>query len=454
MLLIKNVHVISPKEGLDETADILIRDGKFEKIGKDMPLPEKMTGRKSADVPDEADAVEAVRQWGKTDVHKETEILDGTGLIAVPGLVDTHSHFRDPGFTQKEDLNTGAAAAARGGYTSVILMANTNPPVDNAATLRDILARGRKTPIHLYSCSNVTKGMAGKELADLHALAMAGAVGFTDDGKPLLDEGLFREALRIANEEDLPVSLHEEDPAYVKQWGINGGGKAAAALGLEGSFREAEISMIRRDTGIAAHTHAKLCIQHISTAEGVGLIRQARKKNPNIHAEATPHHFSLTENAVLSKGTLAKVNPPVRTEKDRLAIIEGICDGTLDIIATDHAPHETEMKNKPFTQAPSGMIGLETALSLGIRELVNKHYISLNRLIALLTCNPAAFYSLPAGSIREGAGADLVLFNPNETWTVTNHFASKSSNSPFIGENLPGVIHYTIANGRIVYRKK
>lgn len=429
MLLIENAHVISPKEGLDEVEDILIRDGKFEKVGRN--LASQM----------------------ETEVLKNCEVLDGTGLIAAPGLIDTHSHFRDPGFTQKEDLNTGAAAAAKGGYTSVILMANTNPPVDNVDTLRDILERGRRTPIHLYSCSNVTKGMAGKELADLHALAAAGAIGFTDDGKPLLDEKLFREALRIADEEGLPVSLHEEDPAYVKQWGVNGGGKAAAALRLEGSYREAEISMIRRDTGIAAQTNAKLCIQHISTAEGVELIRRARKLNPNIHAEATPHHFSLTEDAVLSKGTLAKVNPPVRTEEDRRAIIEGICDGTLDIIATDHAPHETEMKNKPFTQAPSGMIGLETALSLGIRELVNKHYISMNRLIALLTCNPAAFYSLPAGSIREGAAADLVLFNPDETWTVTGHFASKSSNSPFIGETLPGVVHYTIADGRIVYRK-
>ena len=366
------------------------------------------------------------------------EFIDNELKVPVRYLIDTHSHFRDPGFTYKEDLNTGAAAAAKGGYTSVILMANVVPPVDRPEVLSDILERGKKIPVHIYSCANVTKAMAGKELGDLKALADAGAAGFTDDGKPILDPEILRAALRIAGPLGLPVSLHEEDPGYIKENGINGHGEAAAALCLTGSDRKAEYTMVERDLQIAIEEKAPLCIQHISTKEAVDLVRKARALCPLVHAEATPHHFSLTEKAVIEKGTLARVNPPLRTEEDRMA--------------TDHAPHADFEKAKEFTKAPSGMIGLETALSLGIRELVKPGYISMNKLIALLTCNPASFYHLSAGTVREGAPADLVLFDPEETWTVTDSFASKSSNSPFIGETLPGVVKYTIASGQIVYR--
>lgn len=422
MLLVKNVRLINPGLGQDMVTDILMGDGAFLKIAPDLEAP------------------------------GGAFVIDGKGLTAAPGLIDTHSHFRDPGFTYKEDLNTGAAAAAKGGYTSVILMANVVPPVDRPEVLSDILERGKKTPVHIYSCANVTKAMAGKELGDLKALADAGAAGFTDDGKPILDPEILRAALRIAGPLGLPVSLHEEDPGYIKENGINGHGEAAAALCLTGSDRKAEYTMVERDLQIAIEEKAPLCIQHISTKEAVDLVRKARALCPLVHAEATPHHFSLTEKAVIEKGTLARVNPPLRTEEDRMAIIRGIQDGTIDIIATDHAPHADFEKAKEFTKAPSGMIGLETALSLGIRELVKPGYISMNKLIALLTCNPASFYHLSAGTVREGAPADLVLFDPEETWTVTDSFASKSSNSPFIGETLPGVVKYTIASGQIVYR--
>ena len=423
MLLIQNCYLIDPASGAEGRRDILIDNGRFVKIEKHLLPPAGAT------------------------------VLDAAGMIACPGLIDTHSHFRDPGFTYKEDLVTGADAAVRGGYTSVILMANTKPPVDSVPTLTDILARGRDLPVHLYSCANVTKEMKGKELCDLEALAAYGAAGFTDDGVPVMDSALLTEALKTAKRLDLPVSLHEEDKSYITENGINGGGKAAEALGLTGSPREAEYTLIARDVEIATALDAPLCIQHISTEEGVEYVRRVRGAHPSIHAEATPHHFSLTEDAVLTKGTLAKVNPPLRTERDRMAVIRGLMDGTIDLIATDHAPHASYEKEKPFVEAPSGMIGLETALSLAILNLVQPGYLTMQKMLACLTCNPADFYHLPAGRIEIGAPADLTVFDPDEEWIVPSEFASRSCNSPFIGEKLPGVVHFTIKDGEIVYRR-
>ena len=422
MLLIQNCYLIDPASGTEGRRDILIDNGRFSKIEKHLMAP------------------------------AGASVLDASGMIACPGLIDTHSHFRDPGFTYKEDLSTGSEAALRGGYTSVILMANTKPPVDCVGFLHDILDRARALPLHVYSCANVTLGMAGRELADLRALAAAGAAGFTDDGLPIMDASLLREALAIAKKLDLPVSLHEEDKSYITENGINGGGSAARALGLTGSPREAEYTLIERDVEIAASLDAPLCIQHISTEEGVEYVRRARRQHPSIHAEATPHHFSLTEEAILTRGTLAKVNPPLRTERDRLAIIRGLQDGTIDIIATDHAPHSDEEKARPFVKAPSGMIGLETALSLALRDLVYAGHLTMMQMLACLTCNPADFYHLDAGRIEPGAPADLTIFDPDEEWIVSPEFASRSANSPFIGQKLPGVVHYTIVDGEVVYR--
>ncbi len=432
MRVIRNGFVIDPASGLQEKRDVLIgRDGRLEAL---IPAGETLP----ADYREVTDA----------------EIVDASGCIVAPGLVDTHSHFRDPGFTWKEDLHTGALAAAAGGYTTVVLMANTNPAVDSPEVLTDILTRGGREAIHIFSAANVTKGMQGGEVSDLAALKAAGAVVFTDDGKPILEEGVFTEALRRAKELDVPVSLHEEDPAYIRENGIHGGGEAARYLGIGGSDRMAEIAMVKRDTEIAKKLGAKLLIQHISTKEGVELVRQARKVNPQIHAEATPHHFSLTEQAVIEKGSLAKVNPPLRTEEDRMAIVRGMQDGTIDIIATDHAPHSEEEKAaEPLWKAPSGMIGLETALSLALKHLVEPGYLTMAQMLAMLTCNPADYYGLPAGRLEKGACADLVIFDPEAEWTVTKEgFRSKSCNSPFVGETLPGVVRCTIAAGKTVYR--
>jgi len=432
MLLLKNGYMTDPASGAEEYRDILI-DTESGKIVKIMP--------QGTPVDEMHDAAE---KGGRI------EEIDLNGQIVAPGLVDVHVHFRDPGFTHKEDIDTGARSAARGGFTSVVLMANTKPAVDNPETLSYVLNKGKETGIHIYTCANVTMGLQGRELTDMERLSSLGAAGFTDDGIPLMDEKLLREALRLAAKCGKPVSLHEENPALITNNGVHAG-KAAAYYGIGGSPREAEISMVERDLRIALEEEADLSIQHISTKEAVELVRQAKKKSPHIYAEATPHHFTLTEEALIRYGTLAKMNPPLREEADRLAIIEGLRDGTIDMIATDHAPHSAEEKAKPITQAPSGIIGLETALSLGIRELVNKGYLSMMELIKKMSLAPARLYRLDAGYLAEGGPADLVVFDPKKEWTVES-FASKAANSPFIGEKLPGVVGYTICGGRIVLK--
>ena len=415
-MIIRNIHVIDPANGRDEISDIYISDGK----------------------------IVSEEEWTPDD-----EVIDGTGLVAGPGLVDVHVHFRDPGQTHKEDIHTGALAAAAGGFTSVVMMANTVPPIDDTDIVRDVISRGSDEDIHIYTCANVTMGMKGKELCDYKALYDAGAVGFTDDGVPITDAALLKEAfIRIAKL-GVPVSLHEEDPAYIKENGVNSGA-AAEALGLTGSDRQAEISMISRDLQIALETGVKLNIQHISTAEGVELVREAKKTNPDIHAEATPHHFTLTDNAVSEYGTLAKMNPPLRKTDDREAIWEGLADGTIDMIATDHAPHTAEEKSRDFVKAPSGIIGLETAFILAYQTLVKREIIDMNRLFELMSLNPARLYGLSAGTLSTGAQADIMIFSPEEDtdYTVSH---SKSCNSPFLGKTINGKIRYTIVGGKIVY---
>ena len=391
-----------------------------------------------------------IKQVAESIIDDDAEMIDATDLIVAPGLIDGHVHFRDPGLTYKEDIYTGAEAAKRGGFTTVIMMANTKPVIDRVETLKYCLDKGAETGINVKAAACITKGMKGEELNDLDALLEAGATGFTDDGLPILKDDVIRKAMVKAAELDQILSFHEENPAFIKNNGVNHG-KASEHYGIGGSDREAEINMIKRDTDLAIETGTKINIQHISSKEGVELVRQAKKKSDKIHAEATPHHFTLTEEACIKHGTLAKMNPPLREEADRKAVVEGIKDGTIDMIATDHAPHSDDEKAKPITEAPSGIIGLETSLSLAITTLVHKEGLPLPLVIKRMTKGPADAYMLKTGVIKEGYPADFCIFSETEQ-TTFDSFVSKANNSPFTGETLDGKIHYTIARGNIVWK--
>ena len=425
MILIKNGRVIDPAKGTDDVMDMVIDGGKIKAMGH---YPE--------------------------NGEYET-VIDASGLTVGPGLIDVHVHFRDPGLTYKEDIGTGAAAAKKGGFTTVVTMANTKPPVDSEETVRYVLEEGKKTGIHVLPAACVSVGMKGQELTDMDALKAAGAVGFTDDGIPLMDQKLVRQAMLKAKELDVPLSFHEEDPAFISENGIHAG-EAAKALGIQGSPALAEDALVARDCMLALHTGASVNIQHISSANSVRMVKLAKELGADVTAEVTPHHFTLTESAVLEHGAMAKMNPPLRTEKDRLGIIEGIRDGSIDMIATDHAPHSAEEKAvEPVWKAPSGIIGLETALALAVTNLVTPGHLTMVQLMEKMSLNPAKLYRFDKGSVAEGADADLVIFDENERWTVTeDDIASKSHNTPFIGAELYGRVKYTICGGRIVYEDK
>ena len=420
MFVIKNVRILDPASATDITGDIGIENGKIAAIGT-------------------------------VETKAEDQVLDGKGLVAAPGLVDTHVHFRDPGLTYKEDICSGAHAAAAGGFTSVVCMANTKPVADNVDTVSYIVDKGKKTNIHIYATAAVTKAFDGKNLTDFRDLLKAGAVGFTDDGIPIKDAKTVKAAMELAAELDVPISLHEEDPDLIQRPGVNQG-KVSEKLNYGGAPARSEYEMVRRDCELTLQTRAKTVIQHISSAESVEAVRQCWRRGGRIYGEVTPQHFSATEDLVLEKGALARVNPPLRTEADRQAIIEGLKDGTLNIIATDHAPHSREEKEKDIKDAPSGMIGLETSLALGITNLVKTGELELIDLLEKMTINPAMLYHLNAGRITEGGPADLVLFDPDKKWTVEDHFYSKANNSPFIGMELTGKVQYTICDGKIVYQ--
>lgn len=421
-MIIKSGRLIDPKSNRDEVLDIKIKNGKIFEIGKNL---------ESSD--------------------SEEEIIDAKGKIVVPGFIDVHVHFRDPGQTQKEDLETGSKAAIAGGFTSVIQMANTSPKIDSKEKILEHYKKARNLPLKVFTVSALTKNFGDLELVDMEENFKRGAVAFTDDGIPNRNSKLILEAMEMAKKLDAIISFHEEDPELISQNGINHS-EVSESLGIFGSPNIAETSFIARDVAMAIYTGAKVSIQHISTGLGVDLVKFGKSMGANIYAEVTPHHIALNDSAVLKYGSLAKMNPPLRSEDDRLRIIKGIKEGTIEIIATDHAPHTKEEKEKEITKAPSGIIGLETSFSVCYENLVLTGEISLMKLIELMSTNPARIYGLDGGKVEEGEVADLAIIDLDSVYKI-DKFKSKSSNTPFKDKNLKGEVIYTISEGKIVYKK-
>lgn len=423
-LLIQGGTVIDPRNKIEQQMDILIENGKILCVAQNL-------------------------------LAESTQTLDATGLFVAPGLIDLHVHFRDPGYEYKEDIETGSRAAAQGGVTSVVCMPNTSPVVDNAAMVKYVLDKGKAAGLtHVYTTGCITKGLKSEELSEIGELKQAGAVGVTDDGRPVLSSGLMRKALEYAKMFDIPVMSHCEDLDLADSGSMNEG-IVSARLGLRGIPKAAESAAVARDVLIAEEMDARLHVCHVSTRNSIDCIRQAKKRGARITCETAPHYFSLTEEILQGFNTNAKMNPPLRDAEDVSAVMEGLADGTIDAIATDHAPHHIDEKNVEFEQALNGIIGLETSLSLGITNLVRTGKLTLAQLIEKMSVRPAEIIGIPAGDLSEGNAADLVIFNPNEEYTVdVSKFASKSKNAPYDGMKLYGKVKYTILDGNIVFDEK
>lgn len=421
MLVIKNGRVMDPKTGLDQVCDLLVDQGKIVEIGPSLS-------------------------------YEGAQVIDASGKVVAPGLVDIHVHFREPGQTHKEDIHTGALAAAAGGFTTVVMMANTTPTISDVETLKEVLDSAAKEAIHVKTVATVTKNFDGQHLTDFEGLLQAGAVGFSDDGIPLQSTKVVRQALEEAKRLGTFISLHEEDPELNGILGLNEH-IAREHFKVCGATGVAEYSMAARDAMIAHATGGHLHIQHLSKAESVKVVEFAQAIGAPVTAEVAPQHFSKTEDLLLSKGSNAKMNPPLRREEDRRAVIEGLKSGVISVIATDHAPHHADEKNvADITKAPSGMTGLETSLSLGLTYLVHAGELGLMELLEKMTYNPAKLYNFEAGYLEVDGPADIVIFDPTADRLVSDHFASKAANSPFVGESLKGQVAYTICQGKIVYQ--
>jgi dihydroorotase len=423
-ILLAGGRVIDPARGADAVADVLLVDGKVEAIGTGLGRPD------------------------------DAELVDASGLVVAPGLVDLHVHLREPGQEDLETVATGAMAAAAGGFTAICAMPNTDPVTDNQAAVGFIVRQAmRAGKARVYPIGALSMGQHGEQLTEFGELIGAGAVAVSDDGRPVVSSHLMRTALEYAQVFGIPVADHCEDPT-LSQGGAMHEGLVSTRLGLQGIPAAAEEIHVARDILLAELTggHVHLC--HMSTRGSVELIRRAKDKGLRVTAEATPHHFTLTHERVEGYDTNAKMNPPLREAADREAIREALRDGTIDVIATDHAPHHYDAKEREFDLAPNGILGLETALGLAIRELVEPGLLSLPRLVELMSTVPARTFRLPGGTLATGAPADVVVFDPALRWTVDPAaFHSKSRNTPFGGAELAGRVALTIVGGRVVYRR-
>ena len=385
---------------------------------------------------------------------KEAKTIDATNLIVTPGFVDLHVHLREPGFEYKESIETGTKSASFGGFTSVCCMANTNPVNDNPLITKYILDQAQKTSTaKVYPVGAITKGLKGEELTPMQNLVRAGCVAFSDDGITVANAQIMRMAMEYAHSLGVGIWVHAVD-AHLSCNGVMNEGFLSTKLGLQGIPNAAEDVMIARDIYLAELTGCALHICHLTTAEGVELVRRAKDKGLKVTCEVSPHHLGLTDEAVGHYDTNAKMAPPLRSEKDRTALWKGIKDGVIDAIATDHAPHSPMDKEVPFDAAPCGVVGLETALGVVLTE-AEKHGVSLGQIISLLTENPARIAQINAGQLKKGSRADITIFDPKEMWVVqASHFVSKSKNTPFEGKKLKGRVKMTIVDGNIVFDGK
>ena len=421
-ILIKNGHVIDPANGIDEVTDIYVKDGVIAEIGKNNDL----------------DGVENV------------QVIDATGKIVAPGLVDMHVHLREPGQEYKEDIETGTRAAVYGGVTSVACMPNTNPVCDNETVVRYIKERAKEVGYaNVYPVGAISKGLEGQYLSEIGEMVFNGAVAITDDGKPVENSALMRRAMQYSDMFDITVISHCEDMALGE--GDMNEGAVATEMGLRGISPAAEEVMAARDILVAESVGCRVHIAHISTKNTVELIRQAKKRGVRVTCETCPHYFSLTDEACRGYNTNAKMNPPLRTAEDVLAIKEGLKDGTIDCIVTDHAPHHPDEKECEFGYAKNGIVGLETSLGLGIKCLVKEGYLTMSQLIEKMSKNPSEVLGIAKGTLGVGYGADIVIFDPETSWTVDiKELHSKSKNSPFNGFELYGKPEYVLVNGKVV----
>ena len=422
-LLIKHGRVVDPVSGTVSIQDLYIENGKVVQLEKDI--------RQEAD-----------------------QVIDAEGLVVCPGLVDMHVHLRDPGLTYKEDIFTGTAAAAHGGVTSVACMANTDPVVDTPEQIHYIKDKAAQANgVHVYPIAAVSMGMRGEEPSDADALKKAGAIALSDDGCNVDNANLMRDVMIHAKRLELSVLCHCEDTTMVEGRAVNEG-SVSRQLWLEGRPAIAEEIMVMRDAMLAEETGAHVHICHVSTAKSVDIIRRMKKRGVAITCETCPQYFTLTEDEILTQGSMARVNPPLRTAKDIKGIITGLKDGTIDAIATDHAPHSAEEKARPLTRAPSGMVGLETSLAITLTELYHTGKMKLPEIIKRMTYTPASILHLSSkGRLSLGSDADITIFDPEEVWTIDpEQFASKARNTPFAGREVKGKVKYTIVGGNVIYQ--
>ena len=423
-ILIKNGRVINRSENLDKVMDIFVEDGIIKE--------------KAESIEKQADTV-----------------IDAAGCYVMPGLIDLHVHFRDPGLTYKEDIETGSKAAAKGGFTTVCCMPNTKPVVDNVETVKYIIEKGEKTGLtNVLPVGAVTKNMAGVEITDVEELKKAGICAISEDGKSVMNSGVYRKAMKNAAKANVPVLAHCEDINLVEGGVINLGDKSSE-LGVKGISNAVEDVIAMRDIMLAKETGATLHLCHCSTKDSVEMVKRAKEEGIKVTAEVCPHHFSMCSDDITSNDGNFKMNPPLRAREDMEALIKGLQDDIMDVISTDHAPHSAEEKAKDLEHAPFGIVGLETSVALTVTNLVKKGYLTPMQMAAKMSYNPAKVLGIPKGTLDEGKIADITIINPDKEYTIdVNTFESKGKNTPFDGYKVSGEVEYTILNGKVVYSNK